>query len=409
MGQQPAVVLCGLPGAGKSTVSHILRTQFENVEIVCQDDMVKGRSTEDEIARIVHDQRKLLVIDRCNVTIKDREQIAQWLGDRRKILLCMDTMVNLCADRARARQEHPTLAADRAASVISMLNKKYVRPSPQTDKLYDAVFVVRSDDELAHFFALQFGFVWESTFEAVPAHTPILKFPRTPHIVSLGSATRDDLIMEEDPDSLFSCANATKHLVVEEKIDGANLGISLTEDYRIVCQNRSHYVTSESHPQFHDLDKWLHRFESNLCRLLVPGRHILYGEWMSTTHSVHYDALPGLFVAFDLYDRFTAKFLSRDSLEHLFTSLYITIPLTPVLHRGPFEAHWKDVLLRLIHERSCFSSSEKREGVYVRIMDEENQWLLHRCKLVRGDFLAEGTAHWTRGPVRANRMTARFK
>jgi atypical dual specificity phosphatase len=40
-------------------------------------------------------------------------------------------------------------------------------------------------------------------------------------------------------------------------VDGANLGFSLTKDYEVRCQNRAHFVTSESHAQWRSLDAWL--------------------------------------------------------------------------------------------------------------------------------------------------------
>jgi atypical dual specificity phosphatase len=53
-----------------------------------------------------------------------------------------------------------------------------------------------------------------------------VKFPRTSHVMNLGSATRDDLVLDKNDLKKFF-ANP---LWVEEKIDGANLGITITEE-----------------------------------------------------------------------------------------------------------------------------------------------------------------------------------
>ena len=76
------------------------------------------------------------------------------------------------------------------------------------------------------------------------------KFPRTHHILDAGgkAVTRDDLLLDDGEIALF--CNGTTLVWVEEKVDGANLGISITKDGKIVAQNRSHFVNSASASQF---------------------------------------------------------------------------------------------------------------------------------------------------------------
>ena len=50
------------------------------------------------------------------------------------------------------------------------------------------------------------------------------KFPRTPHIYNLGSATRADLLLDKTDADIF----LTNEITIEEKIDGANLGLRMT-------------------------------------------------------------------------------------------------------------------------------------------------------------------------------------
>lgn len=61
------------------------------------------------------------------------------------------------------------------------------------------------------------------------------KFPRTPHLANLGSSSvRDDKVFTDR-----ERANFLEHEVtLEEKIDGANLGISFDEEGNVVLQNR---------------------------------------------------------------------------------------------------------------------------------------------------------------------------
>ena len=56
------------------------------------------------------------------------------------------------------------------------------------------------------------------------------KFPSTPHLALLGEvAVRDDKVMSKFERDEF----LTHELVVEEKVDGANLGISFDESGNI--------------------------------------------------------------------------------------------------------------------------------------------------------------------------------
>merc|ERR1712224_797920 len=108
------------------------------------------------------------------------------------------------------------------------------------------------------------------------------KFPRTQHVFNTGG---------------------TAVVRAEEKVDGANLGLSLTTAYEVRVQNRSHYVSAQSHTQFKPLAGWLDEHSWALCQLLEPEVEILFGEWVAMTHTCSYDKLPGYFLAFDLYNK----------------------------------------------------------------------------------------------------------
>jgi hypothetical protein len=79
----------------------------------------------------------------------------------------------------------------------------------------------------------------------------IAKFPRTHHLFDTGGSavSSDDLVLATGDELGTWFGPDARELVVQEKIDGANLGISLTADYQVLCQNRSHYVNSSSHSQ----------------------------------------------------------------------------------------------------------------------------------------------------------------
>ena len=160
----------------------------------------------------------------------------------------------------------------------------------------------------------------------------LFKFPRTRHLFDAGGSgvSRDDLLMDPGEEAMFytkttkkgkgaaaskktGAGNGNGTLVaVEEKVDGANLGISLGEDMRFMVQNRSHYVNSKTHKQFAPLDSWLTEHSPGLFQVFGenPGNYVLFGEWLYAKHSIHYTRLPGYFMAFDLYDCKAGKFFS---------------------------------------------------------------------------------------------------
>ena len=69
-------------------------------------------------------------------------------------------------------------------------------------------------------------------------NTEIKKYPRTPHLE--GSRLQPG---DEDLSQIRFSQIAGKHIVVEEKIDGANSAISFSEDGELLLQSRGHFLT----------------------------------------------------------------------------------------------------------------------------------------------------------------------
>ena len=139
------------------------------------------------------------------------------------------------------------------------------------------------------------------------------KFPVTPHLATLfGVEIRDDKVMTERERSAF----LTRKLTVEEKVDGANLGISFDSNGNVRAQNRGGYLTLPGPGQWRKLWDWLGLRADTLFDTLMD-RYVLFGEWCYARHSVSYSRLPDWFLGFDIYDRRSGRFLSvsrRDAL-----------------------------------------------------------------------------------------------
>ena len=159
----------------------------------------------------------------------------------------------------------------------------------------------------------------------------LFKFPRTKHLFDAGGSgvSRDDLLMDSGEEATFysttskgkgakskgggESGRGSSPIAMEEKVDGANLGISVDpETLQFKVQNRSHFINSKTHRQFGTLDSWLSEHSEGLFQVLgsEPGRHVLFGEWLYATHSIEYTRLPDYFLAFDIYDCKEKQFFS---------------------------------------------------------------------------------------------------
>lgn len=219
------------------------------------------------------------------------------------------------------------------------------------------------------------------------------RFPHTPHIAWLGKdEPRDDkLLSAQEVDALLA-----GEVVVEEKLDGANLGISLGSDDKLRVQNRGDYLIPPLVGQFSRLADWLEKHRLMLTEKL--GSHlVLFGEWCAARHSLDYDALPDWFVMFDVYDREQGKFWSSTRRNMLAEELGISV--VPQVLRGHLTL---PVLKELLASQRSNFRQGKMEGLVVR--RESADWCLARAKLVRAEFTQAIAGHWRGRAIMWNRV-----
>lgn len=220
-----------------------------------------------------------------------------------------------------------------------------------------------------------------------------IKYPRTPHLFG-SKGTDDDKHLGPRESAVFI---ADPSLIVEEKLDGTNVGIHFTSTGRMVLQCRGHEITEGMHPQY-DLFKQWTAVKRPLLESLLADRFILYGEWLYARHSVHYRALPHYFFEFDIWDKDAGQFL--DLATRLRMQEGTGLQTVPVLHRGPTTAEE----LRALIGPSAFDSAFDNpltgrpdplmEGLYLRT--ETNGVVTGRAKLVRPEFVEKikQSEHW---------------
>lgn len=220
-----------------------------------------------------------------------------------------------------------------------------------------------------------------------------VKYPRTPHLFG-SKGTDDDKHLSEAESIEFI---ADKSLIVEEKIDGTNVGIHFTSAGQMVLQCRGHLITQGMHPQY-DLFKQWTAVKRGVIEERLEDRFILFGEWVYARHSVHYRRLPHYFFEFDIYDKDGEVFLC---LEQRLALLEGTgIETVPVLHQGTIDKEKLEELIGPSLFDSVFENPMTRrtdnlmEGLYLRT--EAATSVAGRAKFVRPEFVekVKQSTHW---------------
>jgi hypothetical protein len=219
------------------------------------------------------------------------------------------------------------------------------------------------------------------------------KYPRTPHLFgSVGTA--DDKRLSAKESTVFI---EDESLIVEEKLDGTNVGIHFDDNRQMILQCRGHLITEGMHPQY-DLFKQWAVVKHPILEEILRSDLILFGEWLYARHSVHYRGLPHYFFEFDIYDKQNHTFLSFDRRMSILRGT--NIPTVPVVHTG---AVAKGNLAKLIGPSQFDSHFENpttrradnlMEGIYLRT--ESDGIVAGRAKYVRPEFVEKikESTHW---------------
>lgn len=225
------------------------------------------------------------------------------------------------------------------------------------------------------------------------SHGDFTKYPRTPHL--FGSKGTDDDKHLGEAESLAFIDDES--LIVEEKIDGTNVGIHFSDDGHMVLQCRGHLITEGMHPQY-DLFKQWTATKRNKLEEQLESQYILFGEWVYARHSVFYQRLSHYFFEFDIYDKHQEAFLDLESRLVLIENM--GIETVPVLHHGAISRSKLEDLVGPSKFGSQFENPSTKqiddlmEGLYLRT--ESQGIVAGRAKLVRPEFVEKikQSTHW---------------
>lgn len=255
------------------------------------------------------------------------------------------------------------------------------------------------------------------------ASLPLLKYPRTAHLEGSRLQAGDS----DDGQTPLAALHGL-HVVIEEKLDGANAAVSFSAAGELLLQSRGHYLAGGAgERQFNLFKHWAAAHEAALLERL-EDRYVMYGEWCYAKHSCWYDRLPAFFLEFDLYDRRAQRFLSTPARHALLAGSPVLS--VPVLYEGemPRQAKALRTLVRpslarstgwqaafeeavaqadqpLALVRQQTDLSDLAEGLYLKT--EAGGEVTGRYKWVRPDFvqtILDSGSHHSRRPLLPNRL-----
>lgn len=230
----------------------------------------------------------------------------------------------------------------------------------------------------------------------------IIKYPRTRHLFGplgdkhMGMTTSAWFL--NDPS-----------LIIEEKLDGTNVGIQFDQEGNLILQSRGSEITEGMHPQFNLLKQWA-ATKRQVLEQRLGSRYVMFGEWLYAHHCIEYFKLPHYFFEFDIYDKEAGVFLS---LEKRLTIIRDAgIMTVPVVHRGPIaHAELQELIQPSLYD-SQFENPETKqidnlaEGLYLRT--EGPGQVTGRAKFVRPEFIdkLKISEHWKDRRMKPNTLAS---
>lgn len=248
----------------------------------------------------------------------------------------------------------------------------------------------------------------------------MFKYPRTHHIQ--GSRFQPG---DEDLKSVPLSQIQGRNLVIEEKMDGANSGISFSKSGELHLQSRGHFLMGGVREKHFNLFKqWASSLRDALYGVL-RDQYVMYGEWLYAKHTVFYNNLPHFFMEFDMLDKTSGRFLDTPTRKKKLMGLPITS--VSVLDEGSSVSDLQkrlgpsgfilpnalEVLKKECAQRDLDFDRVRREtdptslmeGLYIKV--EEEGEVKERYKFIRSSFLTavqNSGGHWLNRPIIPNQL-----
>ncbi len=257
----------------------------------------------------------------------------------------------------------------------------------------------------------------------------INKYPRTPHAagsrLQKGDTSEGQISLRE-----MQKTHPNTRMVIEEKLDGAQAGLSYSDGLEQRLQSRGHYLNGGAREnQFNLFKEWANVHDGQIMERL-ENRFTMYGEWCFARHTQFYDTLPHYLFEFDILDRQTGAFLSTPARREMLAGLpVVSVPVLaddwPGSEKemldliGPSRYRsedWRKSLAKAATVagvdpdqalNECGQEADLMEGLYIKI--EKDGETVGRYKWVRPGFtqtIIDGGVHWSQRPMIRNGLAA---
>jgi len=206
------------------------------------------------------------------------------------------------------------------------------------------------------------------------------EYPRIYHLdKNISKMTHDDISLDSDvvlPLSGFE----------EEKVDGANIGISWLNDGPIL-RNRQFIlhkgyskIRTPAKEQFKSAWNFVHQHEDDIKEIskLLESEVTIYGEWLLAKHSLFYDKLPSVFIAYDIYCLGDRNFMSPPIVKELLSN-------TEIKFIGGQDVVYNNIDDIISHsEGNSIYRNGRKEGIVIK--QYEGRFLTNTYKVVNKYF-----------------------
>ncbi len=166
------------------------------------------------------------------------------------------------------------------------------------------------------------------------------------------------------------------NVIVQEKLDGSNVGAALLNDKIIAMTRRGYLADTSPFEMHHIFDNWVKENEERFRSVLIEGERIC-GEWMIDAHGTKYNLPHEPFVAFDIFNSKNKRILYYDFLS----KINIKFVTPHLLSTG--RSFSVDDALEKLGDFGFHGATEKQEGAVWRV--ERNGVVEFLCKYVRPD------------------------
>ena len=160
----------------------------------------------------------------------------------------------------------------------------------------------------------------------------------------------------------FKVRDGNDLIIVQEKLDGSNVGVYMREDKAICAITRKGYACrSSNYPQHVYFHKYVELYQRRFQNVLRPRERIA-GEWLLQAHGTRYDLIGrDPFVAFDIFTPENTRLPYFEFVARVMGS-FSTPPLLHIGESLPIKS-----ALKRLGDNGFYGALDGAEGIVYRV------------------------------------------